>query len=131
MIEFVSRAWRVYLLGCKHFSAVTDHATLTHLLKQSSDKLPDRQVHWVERVMMFAHCMSILYRKGVFNEADVVSRRPDFFPPDTDVHLRRPVHMFALYGMEKYLIWVTKAMRRHCWYFRRILSPLMMAFLPN
>ena len=27
------------------FSVVTDHATLTHLLKQLSDKLTDRQVH--------------------------------------------------------------------------------------
>jgi hypothetical protein len=38
--------------------------------------------------------MSILYRKGSVNEADVVSRRPDFFHPD-DVYLRRLVEMFA------------------------------------
>ncbi len=75
---------------------VTDHATLTHLLKKTSDKLTDRQVHWVERLMPFAHYMSIIYRKGSINEADVVSRRPDFFHPDTDVNLRRPVEIFAL-----------------------------------
>ena len=45
VVEAVSRVWRVYLLGCKHFSIVTDHATLTRLLKQPSDKLTDRQVH--------------------------------------------------------------------------------------
>ena len=73
----------------------TDHATLTRLLKQLSDKLTDRQVHWVERLMLFAHCMSILCRKRSVNEADVVSRCPHFFHPD-DVHLRRLVEMFAL-----------------------------------
>jgi hypothetical protein len=41
--------------------------------------------------------MAIFYRKGSVNEADVVSRRPDFFHPDIDVHLRRPDVMFALW----------------------------------
>ena len=77
---------------------VIDHATLTHLLKQTSDKLTNRQVHLVERLVPFAHCMSIIYRKGSINEADDVSRRPDFFHPDTDdVHMRMPVEMFALW----------------------------------
>ena len=92
----MSRVWRVYLLGCKHFSVVTDHATLTHLLKQTSDNLTGRQVHGVERLMPFAHCMSIIYRKGSINEADVVSRRHNFFHPDTDFDLRRLAEMFAL-----------------------------------
>ena len=91
----MSRVCIVYVLGCKHFSVVIDHATLTHLLKQSSDKLTDRQVHWVERLISFDHCMSILYRKGSANEADVVSQRTDFFRLD-DVHYRKPVEMFAL-----------------------------------
>ena len=38
--------------------------------------------------------MSILYRKGSVNEADPMSRRPDFFHPD-DVKLRRPSEIFA------------------------------------
>jgi hypothetical protein len=97
VVEDVYRVWKVYLLGCKHFSVVTDHATLTHLIKQTSDKLMDRQGHWVERMMPFAHCMSIIYRKGSINEADAVSRRPHFFHTDTDVHLRRLVEMFALW----------------------------------
>ena len=95
--EAVSRVRGVYLLGCKHFSVVTDHSTLTHSLQQTSDKLIDRQIHWVERMMLFAHYMSIIYRKGLINEADVVSRRPDFFHPDTEVHPRRPIEMFALW----------------------------------
>jgi hypothetical protein len=45
VVEAVFRVWRVYLLECKHFSVVIDHATLTHLLNQSSDKMTDRQVH--------------------------------------------------------------------------------------
>jgi hypothetical protein len=95
-VEVVSRVWRLYLLGCKCFLVVTDHATLAYLLKQSSDKLTDRQVHWAERLMPFAQNMSILYRKGSVNEADLVSRRPDFFHPD-DIQLRRPAEMFALW----------------------------------
>jgi len=47
--------------------------------------------------MPFAQCMSIIYRKVSINEADVVSWRPVFFHPDTDVHLRMPVEMFALW----------------------------------
>jgi hypothetical protein len=96
VVEAVSRVWRVYLLGCKRFSVVTDTATLTHLLKQTSDKLTNRQVHWDERLMPFAQSMSILYREGSVNEADPMSRRPDFFHPD-DVQLRRPAEMFALW----------------------------------
>ncbi len=75
---------------------LTNHAKLTHLLKQTSDKLTDTQAHWVERLMSFAHCMNIIYRKGSINEADDVSRRFDFFHPDTDVYLRMRVEMFAL-----------------------------------
>ena len=82
IVEVVSRVWRVYLLGCKSFSVVTDHATLVHLLKQSSDKLTDRQSHWVEKLMPYANEMRILYRKGILNEADPVSRRPDFLQID-------------------------------------------------
>ena len=77
-------------------SVFTNHATLTHLFKQPRDKPTDRQVHWVKRLIPFAHCMSILYRKGSVSEADVVSRRLDFFHPDDD-HVRMPMEMFALW----------------------------------
>ena len=43
IVEAVSRVRRMYLLGCKCFSMVTDHWTLVHLLKQSSNKLTDRK----------------------------------------------------------------------------------------
>ena len=43
--EVVFRVLRMYLLGCECFLVVTYHATLVHLLKQSSDKLTDRQTH--------------------------------------------------------------------------------------
>ena len=58
----VSRVWRVYLLGYKCFSIFTDHAALTHLLKQPNDKLIDRQVHRVERLIPFAQRICIIYR---------------------------------------------------------------------
>ncbi len=91
----VSRVFRVYLLACKRFSVVIDHATLTPLLTHPGDKLNARQVHWVERLMSCTQRMSILYRKGSVNEADVVPRRPDLFHSD-DVHMRKQVEMFAL-----------------------------------
>ncbi len=75
----------MYLLGCKCLSVITDHATLVHLLKQSSDKLTDRQSHWVEKLMPYANGMRILYRKGILSEADPVSRRPDFL--QLDLHI--------------------------------------------
>ena len=73
IVEAMSRVWRVYLLGRNCFSLIPDHATLVHLLKQSSDKLTDRQSHWVEKLMPYANEMRILYRKGILNEADPVS----------------------------------------------------------
>jgi hypothetical protein len=82
IVEAVSRVWRVYLLGCKCFSVVIDHATLVHLLKQSSNKLTDSQSHGVEKLMLYSNWMRILYKKGILNEADPVSRRPDFLPID-------------------------------------------------
>jgi len=45
VVEAMSRVLRVFLLGCKRFSVVTDHATLIRLLKQPSDNLNDRQVY--------------------------------------------------------------------------------------
>jgi len=59
---------------------VTGHVNLVHLLKQSSDKLADRETHWVEKIMPYASLMRNLYMKGILNEADPVSRRPDFLP---------------------------------------------------
>ena len=82
IVEAVSRVWRIYLLSCKCFSVVTDHATLVYLLKQSSYKLTNSQTHWVEKLMPYANLMRILYRKGILNKADPVSRRPNFLPID-------------------------------------------------
>jgi hypothetical protein len=61
---------------------ITDHATLIHLLKQSSDKLSNRQSHWVEKLMPYANEMRILFRKKILNEADLMSRRPNFLQLD-------------------------------------------------
>ena len=72
----------MYLLGCKCFSVGTNHATLVHIFKQSSDKLTHRQTHWVEKLIPYANLMRILYKKGILNEADPLSRRPDLLPID-------------------------------------------------
>ncbi len=82
IVEAVSRVQRMYLLGCKCFSVVTYHATLIHLLRRPSDKLTDRQSHWIENLMPYASLMRILYKKGILNEADPVSRRPDLHQND-------------------------------------------------
>ena len=82
IVEAVSRVWRVYLLGCKCFSVIIDHATLVHLLKHSSDKLADRQSHSVEKLMPYVKEMRILYKKRILNEADPLSRPPDFLQID-------------------------------------------------
>ena len=79
VVESVHRAWRVYLEGCRSFQVVTDHSTLTHLLTQPSTNLTKRQARFVEKLMPYAGYMKILYRKGKDNEADPVSRRPDFY----------------------------------------------------
>jgi hypothetical protein len=63
--------------------------------------------------MHLAHRMSIIYRKGSVNEADVVSRRPDFFHPD-DIRPRMSVEMFAFWWNGKYLICVIKVTILHC-----------------
>ncbi len=95
VVDAVSRIWKVYLLGCKYFSAVTYHETLTHLSKQGSDKITDHQVHRVERLMLFAQCTSILYRTRFVNAADIVSGRRNFSHPD-DVHMRMLAEVLAL-----------------------------------
>ncbi len=72
----------MYLLGCKCFLVVTEHATRVHLLKQTSDKLTSQQSHWVGKLMPHANETRILYMKGILNEADPMSRRPDFLQID-------------------------------------------------
>jgi hypothetical protein len=40
------------------------------------------QAQWVEKLLSYANMMRILYNKGILNEVDPVSRRPDFLPID-------------------------------------------------
>ena len=57
---------------------VTDHNTLTRLLTQKPADLSKRQIGWGETLMTLANRLRLLYRKGNINEADPLSRRPDF-----------------------------------------------------
>ena len=115
------------ILG-KCFSVVTDYATLFICWK-------NQIINWtiIGKFTALNHWCHLLNVRASFtvkgtDKADRVSRRPEIHPDD--VHLRRPVEMFLSGWMEKYLICVIKAMRRHCWYFQRILSPLMMTSWP-
>ena len=74
---------------------VTDHATPIHLLKHASDNLTNRQIHCDEKLMSYANLMHIVYMKGILNESEPMSRRPDFLPVD-DVH--RPDASMYLVG---------------------------------
>ena len=60
VVEAVTRVWRMHLDGAKAIQVVTNHSTLTQLLKQSSTNLSKRQAHFVE------------------NEADAVYRIHDY-----------------------------------------------------
>jgi hypothetical protein len=82
IVEAVFRVYRMYLLDCKCFLLGMDHATRVHLLKHPSDKLTYRQTHWVEKLIHYANLMRVFYIKGILNEADPVSRRPDSIPVD-------------------------------------------------
>ena len=66
------------------------------------------QTHWVEKLMSYANLMRILCRKGIVNEADPVSRRPDFLSSD---NLIRPDE--SLYGMEKCMTLILMVMAMH------------------
>ena len=98
VVEAVTRVWRMYLDGAKAIQVVTDHSTLTHLLKQSSTNLSKRQAHFVEKLMPYTGYMTILYRKGKANEADPVSRRPDFYSIWWDGEVPDP--LFACHAMD-------------------------------
>jgi len=81
----VSITWIVYFIGCKCSSVVTDHASLVHLLKESSDKLTDMRIQWVIELMPYFNLMHILYSKGVLNETYPASKLPDFLPIDNNM----------------------------------------------
>lgn len=72
--------WRCYLEGCCRFLVVSDHDTLRHLLRQPAERLNRRQVRYVRDLQPYVGSISLAYRKGKWNEADPLSRRPDFRP---------------------------------------------------
>ncbi len=40
------------------------------------------QPQWIEKMMPYANLMCIIYKKGILNEVDHVSRRPDIHQND-------------------------------------------------
>jgi hypothetical protein len=75
--------WRCYLEGCSTFLAVTYHDTLRHLLTHPNNMLNKRQTRYVRDLQPFVGSMTLAYHKGALNEADPLSRRPDFVPHAT------------------------------------------------
>jgi hypothetical protein len=100
MVEAVSRVWRMYLLGSNCFLVVTNHATLVHLLKQSSDKFTDKQTRWVEKLMPCANIMRILTRK---ESSTRLSRCLDNQISSMSLMIRCTTHNNACGGMGKCL----------------------------
>ena len=62
--------------------------------------MTDRQTHWVEKLIHYASIMRIIYKKGILDEAEPVSRRPDFLPIDVD----------TLYDTQEILWWDGKVL---------------------
>jgi hypothetical protein len=96
--------WRCYLEGCSNFLVITNHDTLRHLLGQTNNMLNKRQARYLRDLQPFVGSMTLAYREGALNEADPLSRRPDFVPHATiplfwdgevplDRELRRKSHM--------------------------------------
>jgi hypothetical protein len=76
--------WRCYLEGCSKFLVVTDHDTLRHLLMQRpTNRLNKRQARYLRDLLPFVSSMALAYRKGALNEANPLSRRPNFVPQAT------------------------------------------------
>jgi hypothetical protein len=66
------KQWRCYLEGAKQVTLVTDHQPLTYLQTQSN--LSRRQARWVEFLSRFN--WKVVYRPGINNVADPISRNP-------------------------------------------------------
>jgi hypothetical protein len=79
----VVKHWRSYLEGCSKFLVVTDHDALRHLLRQPNNMLNKRQARYLRDLQPLVGSMTLAYRKGALNEADPLSRRPDFVPQAT------------------------------------------------
>jgi hypothetical protein len=72
------RHLRCYLEGCSKFLVVRDHDTLRHMLRQPNNMLNKRQARYLRDLQPFRGSMTLAYRKGALNEADPLSRRPNF-----------------------------------------------------
>ena len=116
IVEAVSRVWSMYLLGCECFLVVKDHAILVHLFKLSSDKLTDRQTHWViwvEALLPYANLMRIVYRTGNLTR---LTRCLDV--PISSLLITCTCRMKASSGMEKCPTLILMVMALHYWHYQ-------------
>jgi hypothetical protein len=70
--------WSCYLEGCSKFLVVTNRDTLRHMLRQPSNRMNKRQARYLRDLQPFVGLMTLAYPKGPLNEADPLSRRPNF-----------------------------------------------------
>jgi hypothetical protein len=70
--------WRCCLAGCSTFLVVTYHITRRHLFMLTNNNLSKRQARYLWDLQPFVGTITLAYRKGAINEADMLSRRLDF-----------------------------------------------------
>ena len=77
------QVFRTYLDGCKEVKVLTDHKSLTTFFQHKD--LQGRRARWAEKLAPYASYLTIEYKRGPENQADGLSRRPDFLTSTTEV----------------------------------------------
>ena len=66
--------FRIYLLGAKFFSVISDHKPLEVIFNKLKNNIPARIERWILRLQQYN--FKVQYQKGSNNPADYLSRSP-------------------------------------------------------